>query len=82
MRGERKNELGFLQIIVTPRFVVPKSARDCPSAMDSSQRFGPDSAQVGECFRGLGLRCFNFCTARAGAGRIEVRVEIESVFLF
>jgi hypothetical protein len=49
--------LGFLGAGRSSVFIAVRMARDRPSQMDSSQCFGPDVAQVGEEFRGPGLRC-------------------------
>jgi hypothetical protein len=38
-------------------FVPLRTARDRPSEMDGSQRFGLNHAQVGKGNHGLGLRC-------------------------
>jgi hypothetical protein len=38
-------------------FVLARNAHDNPSLLDGLQHFGLNQAQVGEGFRGPGLRC-------------------------
>jgi hypothetical protein len=56
--GKETNELGFVGKSVAQRFLfTARVARDRPSQMNGSQRFGPNVAQAGDEFHGSGLHC-------------------------
>jgi hypothetical protein len=61
-----RNDVRVLGNQLLTGFVTVRTARDRPSQMDGSQRFGPELAQVGEVFFGPGLHCIMKFFERAG----------------